>query len=209
MSSTGLKISLAAAIAAAEEFRALFNPAFYSRWEIAGSVRRQAAQAGDIEHVIIPNWGLVPGNDLWKTPERENLLFHQMDELVTAGQLQKHVDASDRTRWGDRARAAARRGVTHDIFTSNNNAWGSTLAIRTGPPDLSRRLVTGLIRNGLRNWENLVWRCAVCVNGPKCTKDCKKCQGTRLVPMTVMDVPDEQTFFRLAGERYMHPSVRV
>lgn len=46
MSTTLKRLTLSQAIEEAEAFKALFNPAFYGRWEFAGSIRRGKADIG-------------------------------------------------------------------------------------------------------------------------------------------------------------------
>ncbi len=52
---------LSRAIECAHDFRAMFDPSTYTRWEFAGSLRRKCPDVGDLEHVIIPVIGDVAG----------------------------------------------------------------------------------------------------------------------------------------------------
>lgn len=146
MSATENKRDLASALADAEDFRALFPPASYERWTIAGSIRRKKASVGDCEHVVMPAFADVadPG-DMFATPKRTNLLWARLDELVAAGTVTKHLYGETRTtRWGEKYRGCDFRGFNHELFTADDENHGAILAIRTGPADYSEQLVTRL-----------------------------------------------------------------
>ena len=66
------------------------------------------------------------------------------------------------------------------------------MAIRTGPAELSQRLVVGLKRRGHRNKDGYVWKCGRCLDAPTCGEKCPGCQGTGLVPEDRVSVPDER-----------------
>jgi DNA polymerase/3'-5' exonuclease PolX len=146
----------------AEAFRALFPPACYERWEIAGSVRRGKPLCGDVDHVVIPRIGEVPSaGDLFGRSERVNLLWFHLDALV-AGRVEgivKHLYTSHRQdgttsvapKWGDLLRGVDFRMTKHEIWTADVANWGAQLAIRTGPGNFSQMLVTALQRNGYVN----------------------------------------------------------
>lgn len=165
---------LAQAVADAEAFRALFPPACYRRWEVAGSCRRGRPVVGDVEHVVIPAWGEVPATSLFaEATDRVNLLWYQLEALERGHVVSKHLYGSNPDtgraiyRWGPKHRGADFRGFNHEIFTADADNWGSVLAIRTGPGPYSRMLVTRLQHNGYMNadgyvWDKNDWSCADC-----------------------------------------------
>lgn len=121
------------------------------RWNMAGSVRRRELTVGDVEYVAIPRYGQRPGEGLFAEPRATNLLWERLDELVEAGELeQARYGVSGTTRWGDRYRGVCFRGYKHEFFLATPDTFGYHLAIRTGPADYSRFLVTALQRQGLR-----------------------------------------------------------
>jgi hypothetical protein len=165
------------ALADGEAFRELFPPACYERWEIAGSVRRRSpGGAKDVEHVVIPRFGDVPdGDSLFAATVRVNLLWYQLDAMVKADRVSKHLytshgkDGVDRVapRWGEIHRGADFRDFNHDIFAADADNFGSVLAIRTGPGEYSKMLVLKLQYNGYVNREGHVWdktkmSCSLC-----------------------------------------------
>lgn len=211
MSTTDTRLALDEAVFAAEKFRALFDPVCYLRWEIGGSVRRRCRDVGDIEHICIPRFADLPGEDMFQTPSPTNLLLRRLDELAAAVEITKHDYGGGKTRWGEKLRGCDFNilGATtrHEIWIAEESNWGSKLAIYTGPSDFSKRLVSGLLRNGRRNHLGHVWRCESC----DCNRygpSCEKCQGTGLVPLERVSTPDEASYFSLCGISLVPPEER-
>lgn len=217
MSTTMSKRQLHEALADAMAFRDLFPREAYERWEFAGSIRRKKQHVADVEHVIIPAFGDVPGKDLFATPTRTNLLLTCLDGLVETSVASKHVygGANGATwRWGEKYRGVDFRGFNHELFCADADNWGATLAIRTGPAEFSQRLVTGLLRQGRRNKDGKVWRCEPCewcvVPAVGADPDkCGKCDSTKLLPVEPIPVPDERAYFELCGMKYAEPEFRA
>jgi DNA polymerase/3'-5' exonuclease PolX len=196
---TKTKIHLSDARQAAESFCRLIEPVC-ERIEIAGSIRRQAALVGDLEIVCIPR--LIP--------DPRTLLG---GELVSA--LDRHVDRLVRNEHGNGPRAVAfntikpangskykrliRRGATGpiekmklDLFAVlPPGSWGSLFAIRTGPWDFSRMLVTKRSQGGALP-DNLQQR-----------------TGALWGPSGKIDTPEETDFFAALGVPYWPPEDRT
>ncbi len=192
MASTTTKRTWAQAMADAEAFKAMFPPASYQRWEFGGSLRRRRPEVSDIEHVILPAFGDVPGNNLFGQPERRNLLFYFLDELEAAGNVSKHWYGDTGHRWGERYRGVDFRGFNHEIFMADPDNFGCILMIRTGPAEFSERMVTrlkagGMYRQGGPGNEGYVVHVA---------------SGER-VP-----VRDEAAYFTLLGMKVIEPEAR-
>lgn len=207
--STGTKRKLAAAAIDADAFSDLFAGCF-DRWEFAGSVRRRVPEVSDVEHVVIPAFATKPADALFGEPVRVNRFLERADELVASGELTKHLYANG-FRWGEKYRGFDYRGHTHEVFCATPDNFGPTLAIRTGPADFSKRLVTGLLRNGLRNKDGQVWRCIPCAGcGPYSAiqEKCPECGGTCLIPTEVIPCPSEAEYFKLCGVPFMPPERR-
>lgn len=158
--STMTRTTLGAALIEASAFQLLFAGSD-TRWEFAGSVRRRKPDVGDIEHVVMAEWertqvGLFA--DDASSHQATSVLRRRVDELLASGQLQLHRYSDGRTRNGDRYMGLEFRGRLHEIFVADEQNWGCILAIRTGPADYSKQLVTRLRDRGYRQHEGYLYR---------------------------------------------------
>lgn len=126
------------------------------RIEIAGSLRRQKAEIGDIELVAIPRWEIA--RDLFgEEMGRRSLLDAELHAWPPiSGSLTKNGERYKQFTWGD---------LTVDLFLVSAETWGVQLAIRTGSADFSHWLVTpqaqgGALPAGLRISEGRLWTAA-------------------------------------------------
>ncbi len=210
MSTTDTRLSLDEAVFAAEKFRDLFAGC-YDRWVIAGSVRRKKIDVGDIEHVLLPRTEtkVAPGQMF---PAPVDLVKERLGELRAKCEIKPHVYPDGKNRLGDKYSGFdwSCMGVMtlHELFMPDAESFGSALAIRTGPPDYSKRLVSGLLRNGRRNFKGQVWRCERC-NCNRYGDPCEKCDGTGLVCVEKIAVPTEESFFALTGIAWVKPEDRT
>lgn len=180
---------LAQAQADAAAFCAMFLSDSWLEWHIAGSVRRRRPDVGDVEHVIVPRIDVVEGcASLF--PEPTSLLWLELEELVSQGKCSRAVYSDGRGRWGDRYRGVEFRGFKHELFTASMATRGLILAIRTGPADFSRELVTRLKRRGLQ------------AEGGRVIYTRGKAAGETI------DTRAEATVFELAGLPWIPPEQR-
>lgn len=98
MSTTTERVPLARAQDQIVRLQALFPVGTFACWHVAGSVRRERPEVGDVEHVVIPAMaevpvaaeaGLFPGAPA--PTETVNLFWRRVDELVGARTLTKAV----------------------------------------------------------------------------------------------------------------------
>lgn len=116
------------------------------RIEIAGSIRREKAEVGDIEIVCIPKMERVG-------------LFGEMERVVGFGlevnrweHLKGHV--SDKY-----IQRLLPEGVKLDLFTATAGNWGLILAIRTGSADFSHNvLAKGWVKAGYHSKGGMLTR---------------------------------------------------
>lgn len=151
------------------------------RWAaIAGSLRRGLSHVKDIELVLAP----VPERDLLGEERYETT---DLDAELELQELSGALLRRPPERWGKRYKAASHQGIPVDIFIVRPPAeWGAVLAIRTGPAELGRELVTRCRDRGLR-----------CTDG-------RLVDGKgRTVP-----TPSEEDFFRECGLPYVEPAER-
>ena len=193
--STAPRRTLARAQHDADAFTALLIPArACERFEIAGSIRRRKPDIGDVDIVAIPRFEEIPSADMFATPVLTNLLWHRVDDLLAAGEIKKHerdTEAGLRTCWGDKLRSVEFRGCAYDINLADKDNWGPMLAIKTGPAELSKAIVTNLPRYGYACRDGFhVW-------------DLKCSPGPRMLPELT-----EEMFFGMAGIPFKEPEKR-
>jgi len=153
---------------------------YCERIEIAGSIRREKPEVGDIEIVAIPKMH----HDMFGYPAED----HQLDTLdfeahgigkVIAGQHKhKKIVLPD-------------DGAQLDLFIVTPPAqWGVQLMIRTGPEEFSHMMVTkrklgGLLPSHLRVQGGAIW------------------SRNHIIP-----TPEEDDVFGLLGIKYIEPRDR-
>ena len=153
--SSGRKITLRRADEIAGDLVQRIGP-YCVRIEVAGSVRRREGMVGDLDLVVIPEHvgGGLFGDAL------QSRLDTGLVELGEAGYLY-------RMSGGAAMRTYLVNGVAEqpqlNVFIVTPETWGVQLAIRTGPAEFSRSLVTeqvvgGRLRNGLTVREGRVWK---------------------------------------------------
>ncbi len=126
---------------------------FCDRIEIAGSIRRQKAEVGDIEIVCIPT---TEADDLFSgdpdAPRRRVDGFRQqvnaMDHIKGSALLGKFMQ---RTRY-----ISTGESITVDIFTATPDNWGYIFAIRTGSMTFSKGLANTWVQAGFRGREGML-----------------------------------------------------
>jgi DNA polymerase/3'-5' exonuclease PolX len=207
--SYGIRMDYRDARRQADNFINLFRcGVHYERWQIAGSIRLERTDVGDIDHVIIPKFKQAPREGLFEDDKKINLVWERAEELVRDGVIVKHLYGTGGFRWGEKQRGVDFKNIKHDLYTTTAFSWGAALTIRTGPWQLSRFMVTRLLSRGMRADQGKVWHCVPC---PDCVPDvkCETCKGTKLKCERPIEVPDEETFFSLCGITYREPWKRV
>jgi DNA polymerase/3'-5' exonuclease PolX len=184
--STGTKRPLREAEQIADRFRGLFSGC-YRRWEVAGSVRRRRPTVGDIEHVVIGDAGSILDGGLI-FPREGSLLLERRDDLLRRGLIAKAVYPDGSHRWGERYFGVMFEGHRNEVFVADAQNWGAILAIRTGPAELSLRLVTELKSRGRFRQDKGYVRYA---NGPSAGD--------------VLAMPTEERFFEVCGIEFRPP----
>jgi DNA polymerase/3'-5' exonuclease PolX len=211
--STGRPIPLAQARKIADTFRAHFV-GMADRWVVAGSVRREKAEVTDIEHVVCARIGeVVPLGGMF--PVRANMVWAHLDELVNIhGEFRKAVYQDDTNRWGEKYRGVMFGGMKHEVFCGDKDNFGSLLAIRTGPRELSRELVTALKGRGLYVADAGYVRDAEVVDHEARESAAEGLATKRVTfgpdgrPTGIRPCPTEEAFFDLCGLPFVPPEKR-
>lgn len=181
-------IPLAEAKARAESLLALVRNANCVRAEIAGSIRRGKPEVKDIEIVAEP---YVP-TDLFgePLPSATSQLDALIDKLIGDGTLKKRLNQKGNPQaFGQKYKALATHdGIPIDLFIVRAPAqWGAVYAIRTGPGDFSKYLVTACQSMGLR---------------------CEEGRLVRKVDGSTYPTPTEESFFQACGVPWLPPEHR-
>lgn len=172
--STAPKRPLAEMLPIAEAIRDEMAP-LCERIEIAGSIRRKCAEVSDIEIVAVPKMREGERSDLFMPAESVDCLDEHLQWLVEgpAG-VRPRLDINGRKALGPRYKrllwtsaissaVGFRDDVAVDLFAVLPPAsWGVILALRTGPAEFSRRLVTqrskgGLLRDAAEVRDGTLW----------------------------------------------------
>lgn len=160
------------------------------RIEIAGSIRRGKADPKDIELVAIAKLESLSTVDMFgqavsgqvenKLESRiHGLLDWQFDSILPRNgpkyKRLRHIET----------------GICCDLFIVTPESWGVQFAIRTGPGDFSKELVTRAIRRGMKVDGGKLW---------KVHND-----GSR----DELPTPNEHSFFDWLGLTYIEPNERT
>lgn len=197
--SSGAELTLAQAEIVATTLLSALRPGC-ERIEIAGSIRRRCATVRDVEIVAVPRLA----RDLFG--ERDGAAPTELDAAVDAWIERGYMRPRAPRRMGPRFRAlelvegvlvadgtrALRlpAPVAVDLFLVLPPAqWGAVFAIRTGPWEYSRELVTRCRARGLR-----------CVDG-----HLERVGATR---DPVLATPEERDFIEACGLPYVEPERR-
>jgi DNA polymerase/3'-5' exonuclease PolX len=152
-----LKLSLDDAKIQAEQLIEWLQPAC-RRIQIAGSIRRQVPQVGDIEIVAIPHYDEY--RDMFGAPAgRISHLDQKLLSLCDADLL----DPGEKSGPRYKQFILPRFGLQVDLFITDLERWGLIYTIRTGSAEFSRWLVTGRkhgggLPTGMKIKDGLLWR---------------------------------------------------
>ena len=189
------------------------------RIEIAGSLRRGNQIVGDIEIVAIPRitrtatqpTSLFDGSEEKESFNTEYVSFSTLDvrltELCEAHKLQL-------IKGGDRMKCyhilTVKPPIQLDLFLAKPDNWGMILAIRTGPTDYSRHIVTQHHKGGPLAYRHrvkvgFVW---VAVGENEATAPDEQTQFIDGLLYKLKPMPEEKDFFELVSGGWVHPSKR-
>lgn len=121
------------------------------RIEIAGSIRRGKPNPKDIEIVCIPKTEMIFSNDMFGNVTGETQVSQLNDAVVTLCTVGDWEFDPEVKRNGSKYKRLRHIGtrVCCDLFITSVECWGAIFAIRTGPGDYSKELVTQARRKGM------------------------------------------------------------
>lgn len=144
--SQGEKVPYEVASRIASQLVERFEPAC-EKVCVAGSIRRQRPEIGDIELIAIPRRGA----NLFGEPVGASQLDEMLESLIALGAIEMSMPK----RWGERLKSfsfesTGGRLFKVDLFLQTEETWGVNLMIRTGSAEFARRMVTDKTRGGYK-----------------------------------------------------------
>jgi DNA polymerase/3'-5' exonuclease PolX len=127
-------VELGLAKAIAEQLKTRLQVACH-RIEIAGSVRRQKPDVGDIELLVIP---------------RGNMLEKELHDMMMENVLAMRLNKRGNRAYGPKNKLMVHlpSGIGVDIFSTDEQCWPVALVVRTGGEKTNRRIAMAAIRMG-------------------------------------------------------------
>lgn len=170
-----MKIKTAARIATT--IRTKLDP-YCEKIEIAGGIRRgNVRDMNTIDLVAISKLDMQPNIFMQMQPAGRDLLFKH---------IRKAYDVTQGCKDGQRqCTFQVCENIAVRVSLATPETWGYILALRTGPPGLSKALIIKLKKAGYE------------------PSDGKLLRDRKPVP-----APIEQTVFRMAGVKYLTPAMR-
>lgn len=122
----------------AEKIKALLESSC-ERIEIAGSIRRQKPEVGDIELLAIPRY--VAGSDM---------LDAKIQTLIQLTVLDYRRNKLGSKVYGPKNKLLCHleSGIGVDIFSTTEECWPVALVVRTGGKETNKRIATAALRKG-------------------------------------------------------------
>lgn len=177
------KLTLEKARNIAEQYREELAP-YCEQIEIAGSIRRNKPEVGDIEMVVIPKyetWGM----DMFGQPR----LYNALEKVIQEAHNNGLILIKNGPRY---KQMQLREGPTLDLFIVLPPAqWGVIYLIRTGPEEFSHKAVTQ---------RNI---------GGYLPSDCVVRDGQVLREGVLVPMSEEEDFLELLGMPGLKPEERV
>lgn len=145
----GKRYPYAVALNVAQALVTVLEP-FCERIVIAGSLRRQKPDVGDIELLMIGKTA-TRQVDLLSTEEYD-ISAAEIERLVGQGILSKRPNKNGIFTWGKENKLAihVKTGIPVDLFATDLARWWNALVVRTGPKDSNLLITTTAQRKGYR-----------------------------------------------------------
>jgi DNA polymerase/3'-5' exonuclease PolX len=178
--STGVKTPYDIALAKAQALAAALEP-YCERILIAGSLRRQKPEVGDLELVIIRR--VEDETDMFDLPTG------RLIDTLTPGL--EAIGISRFTKNGSKLKQFTWQDMTAELYIATRDTWGCLATIRTGSSDFSQWLVTDKRHGGA-------------CPGMYAFKEGRLCVDSVPVP-----TPQEEDVFRLLELEWIDPVERL
>lgn len=168
----------------AEEVKGWLTP-YCKKIEIAGSIRRQKAEVGDVELLCIPK----PSMDLFGAMQGDELGLG-IQRLVLGNHLDYRLNSKGSKVYGIRNKLLTHvtSGFPIDIFSTDESVWATAMVVRTGPKESNIRIAMAAKKKG---WRFLAYGA-----------------GFRKEDGTVIVCTSEREIFEAVGLEYKEPEER-
>lgn len=156
--------------------------------EIAGSLRRQRPNVGDIEILYIPKIGRRSVGLFADEPY--SVTDCNIEQLVRDGALIKRPKVDGSFTWGEKNKLAIHvaSGIPVDLFATTPENWWVSLVVRTGSKEMNLKLTTSAQR---LNRSLMAYGC-----------------GVRGANGAIKAAMSEREVFELCGVPYLEPHQR-
>lgn len=178
-----IEVTYDQALRLANELLKMLRPAC-RRIEIAGSLRRNCRQIGDIEFVAIPVIEVMQYKDL----------LGEVYRTDTTSLIDVALANFNKIKNGPKYKQFLYKGMPVDLFLQTPETWSVNFMIRTGSKDFAKWMVThqgngGAMPGDMRSDEARLWRWQ---NGQ----------------WNVLDTPQEEDVFEAVGLDFVPPDQR-
>ena len=154
-----------------------FKP-YCDKIKIAGSIRRERPDCGDIEIVCVPTNISIQGKGLFTAPTiKRNLNF-----INLVNSLPKIKGKAE----GKYCKLQLPEGITLDLFMCQEHNFGLIWMLRTGSDKFSKRMVTEIKSKGFYCYDGYLWNSK----------------------HNVIPVKNEKDFFDITGLPFVKPNLR-
>lgn len=192
----------------------LFDQLFSAcvRLEPSGSLRRGKPEPNDLELVAIPATGEYTVTNLFEEVVERHMVNLLDDALVTLFQTGlwglaldpvTRKPLRDGPRWKKLQHAES--GLCCDLFITDRRRWGYTFAVRTGPKDFSKALVTCAHRRTMFFKDGLLHRHAPIFDEKGEVKPCPA--GDQC--LKIIETPEERDIFDALEIPWIEPGKRT
>ena len=145
------RFPLGVAKAVAHDLRVMLEP-FVSQIDIAGSIRRERQDVGDIELLYIPNTAIETDMFGNVTKQHDNIDSVLEIYLRDGSMVRRKNSAGHYIGYGKDNKYLVHQfsGIPLDIFATDAENWGMAMVVRTGPADFNKRLMARFQQLGMR-----------------------------------------------------------
>ncbi len=179
------------------------------RIEIAGSLRREKPEPGDIEIVAIPSLGAYEVRDLFEQVVERHVVTHLDQALALLLDEEAWVFDTEVKRNGPKYKRLKHvaSGICCDLFITDRRRWGYTFTVRTGPAEFSHALVTRALNHGQFFRDGLLHAHAPEFEMKQGKRETKPCPLGETCP-NIIETPEEIDVFNVLGLTYIEPRLR-